>query len=125
MAIDLQIIPNISGPVIFSVRTAADDDDIMLLQRLYILLLSDNTGQYRASGDFPTFMAMLEGGNVPNITTINLWLDIACKGVLSLLAAEDRARISQLTGSSDDGETIKLTLILNNGNVLTGTVSYA
>jgi len=119
---DLQLIPGESGTVEFSLRGDMPDSGLAILQRIYVLLLSDNTTTYRDSSDGPSLTALLEGGNIPPGGVLNSRTVLACSTVLDMLDEADRSAISKLTGSADDSGNIYLELTLADGTTLTGEI---
>lgn len=118
---DLRIINDKSGPVVFQVYDSKDDSGLMLLQRLYVLLLSDQTGAYR-QGDGYTLLSFLEGGNTPPDGVMNSILAISCATALNMLDEEDRSHINSFTGNCEDG-LITCTLTLTDGTTIQGTLA--
>ena len=118
---DLKIISDDSGAVDFSVFGKSEDTGLMLLQRLYILLLSDTTTQYRGGTGY-TLLNFLEGGNIPNDGTMNSMLAISCSNAVNMLDDEDRANIASFSGQSTDGNVV-LTLTLADGTTVKGAIN--
>lgn len=118
---DLKIISDDSGAVDFSVLGKSEDTGLMLLQRLYILLLSDTTTQYRGGTGY-TLLNFLEGGNIPNDGTMNSMLAISCSNAVNMLDDEDRTNIASFSGQSTDGNVV-LTLTLADGTTVKGAIN--
>lgn len=118
---DLKIISDDSGAVDFSVLGKSEDTGLMLLQRLYILLLSDTTTQYRGGTGY-TLLNFLEGGNIPNDGTMNSMLAISCSNAVNMLDDEDRDNIASFSGQSTDGNVV-LTLTLADGTTVKGAIN--
>lgn len=119
---DLRIIPDMSGPVKFSIRAASEDTGLMLLQRLYVLLLSDPTTGYRDSDGGQTLLRFLDGSNIPADSIMNNALALGCATALSMLDADDRAYIDSFTGTCVDG-VITCTLELTDGTTIQGQLN--
>lgn len=118
---DLKIISDESGAVDFSVLGKSEDTGLMLLQRLYVLLLSDQTTQYRGGNGY-TLLNFLEGGNIPNDGTLNSMLAISCSNAVNMLDEADRSNIASFSGQSTDGNVI-LTLTLADGTTVKGAIN--
>ena len=120
---DLLITPDTDGNVEFLLRGSRSDDALMLLQRLYVILLGDNTGLYRDSDVGPTLYPMLGSGNIPPVEAMDSQLALACDSALMTLDDEDRLRIESFTGeSTEDGHFI-FTLELTDGTVVQGVIN--
>ena len=120
---DLLIIPDSSGPVDFTLRGGREDDALMLLQRLYVILFSDNTGLYRDPDAGATLYPMLGSGNIPDTAAMDSQLALACGSALASLDEDDVEQISSFTGySTEDGRFI-FTLELNDGTVVSGGIN--
>ena len=79
---DLLIIPNTPGTVTFEVRGKSEDSGLLLLQRLYVLLFSGSSEDYRTEGG--NLSGFLEGVNIPDIGSFNALLAVfvgLCGGV--------------------------------------------
>lgn len=120
---DLRIIPDKSGDVCFdTIYGACKDSGLMLLQRLYILLLSDPRSSYRENLDGHTLLSFLEGGNYPMDAIMNSMLAICCANAVNSLDAEDSALVSSFTGVCTDG-IITCTLTLQDGTTIEGVLN--
>ena len=115
---DIRIINDTTGDVIFTVYDAREDSGLMLLQRLYVMLLSDQTSPYR-TGDGYSLLTFLEGANKPADGVMSSVLAIACANAVDMLDEEDRDRIESFTGVCEDGVII-CTLTLTDGTTLEG-----
>lgn len=116
---DLVMIPNVSGAVTFHITGASADTGLMLLQRLYVMLLSDPSGAYRSSDGGVTLYNFLDGGNIPTDPEMNAWLALSCPTALSMLDQEDQDNIESFSGISEDG-IITLYLVLIDGTTVEG-----
>lgn len=117
---DMRIIPNESGDVTFELLGGEEDTGLMLLQRLYVLMLSQSDGTYRYGTD-GALLQLLEGGNNPPAGVLNALLSVACANALNALDEADRVRISSFKGSATDSG-ILCTLELMSGTVLEGVL---
>lgn len=120
MSKDIQIIPNSQGDVHFQIVGSADDSGIMLLQRLYVLLLSSPDG-FRNNGS-GNLLGFLEGANTPSDGALTSLIAISCVDALDALDAEDRARVANFTGESINGDLV-FTLDFTDGTTLKGSFS--
>ena len=119
---DILITPDSSGLVEFEFRGSRNDDALMLLQRLYVILLGDNTGEYRDSSIGSTLYPMLGSSNIPSVGVMNSQLALACASALRMLDPEDRVQVSTFNGeSTEDGKFI-FTLELVDGTSIQGVV---
>lgn len=118
---DLQIITASNGKVTFDVYGKSADNGLMLLQRLYVLLLSSNEGTYRNSSSY-TLLKFIEGGNIPSDKAMDAILAICCSEALDMLDKEDRDNIASFTATSSNGE-ITCTLILADGTTVKGLLN--
>ena len=119
MPSDVQILPAKQGDIQFTVRGASDDTGLMLLQRIYILMLSAQGEAYRKATQGYSLLDFIEGGNVPNDNVMTSVLAIVCATVLSSLDSDDRALVASLTGYGEDG-VAHITLKLTDGTTITG-----
>ena len=119
---DLRIINDATGDVLFKVYGASEDIGLMLLQRLYIMLLSDQTSPYRGGAGY-TLLNLLNGANKPADGVMSSVLAIACANAVKMLDADDRAKIKAFTGTCNDG-IITCTLSLTDGTTLKGQLVY-
>lgn len=120
---DLAIIPDTSGPVEFELLGSREDDGVSLLQRLYVLLLGDNTGLYRDSDVGATLFPMLGSGNIPDVDTMDSQLALACDSARLSLDPEDQDRIASFTGRSTEDGSFIFTLELVDGTVVNGGIN--
>lgn len=119
---DVQIIPATQGRISLEVRGKTEDNGLQLLQRIYVLLLSDMSDVYRNTGGASfSLLSFLEGANRPTDEVLNNILAICCGNVLNILDAEDRRHIQSLTATSTNSE-ITCVLVLSDGTTLTGTL---
>jgi len=121
MSKDIRIIPQTSGEVIFSVYGTSEDTGLMLLQRLYILLLSDQSDGYRGGSDSYSLLRFTEGGNIPPDAVLDSILNICCALALRALDDSDRELIQSFYGSSEEGK-ITCTLTLKDGTTISGAL---
>lgn len=120
MSKDLLLIPRESGVVNFDILGAAEDDGLLLLQRLYVLLFSSPADEYRSGGG--GLLLWLEGSNIPSVESFNSMLAISTGTALQALDAEDRKQISSFSALYD-GEDIQCELVLADGTTITGTLN--
>lgn len=120
---DIQILPNNTGEVHFSIIGASTDTGLMLLQRLYILLLASASGSYRANFSGQSLLDLLEGANVPSDGALNSILAIGCANAYEALDDEDKTHIQSFSGESINGEII-CTLILTDGTTVKGVIAH-
>lgn len=119
---DIQIIPQRDGEVQFHVLGKSGDTGLMLLQRLYVLLLSDQDSTYRAADSSYSLLGFLEGGNRPADGVMNSILAVCCSTAYSMLDKADRDQIGSFTGVSVDG-VVTCTLELRDGTTVTGVLN--
>lgn len=124
MAIDIQIITDREGEVKFDVYGSSEDTGLMLLQRLYVLLMSDQDSSYRAPGAAYSLLAFLDGANFPGDGAMNSILAICCSNAVSMLDSEDRARIQSFVGLCTNG-LMTCTLKLTDGTTIKGALTNA
>lgn len=117
---DLLIIPETSDVVTFEVRSGRNDSGLLLLQRLYVLLFTGSSEDYRTGGG--NLSGFLEGANMPDIASFNALLAVCASSALRALDQDDRANISSFTATYD-GEVINCTLKLIDGTTVNGTLS--
>lgn len=120
---DILLIPKTSGPVEFFVRGDIDDGIVALLQRIYVLLLSDNMSEYRDAEDSPSLALLLKGANIPSKNVLDAKLAIACGAVLEMLDPEDRAMVASFTGVSNDNADMIFTLTVQDGTEIQGILT--
>ena len=121
MAKDMQIVPAKSGEITLDLLGNSEDSGLMLLQRLYVLMLSDLSSDYRGGSFGNALLAFLEGGNTPPDGVLTSMLSVACAAALLGLDADDRSLVSSFSASAVDG-AIQATLKLADGTTLTGTL---
>ena len=121
MPSDIRIIPETDGEVQFHVYDKSSDTGLMLLQRLYVLMLSDQDSTYRSMDASYSLLGFLEGANRPVDGVMNSILAVCCSTALILLDASDRALIDSFTGVSVDG-AVTCTLVLKDGTTVTGAL---
>jgi hypothetical protein len=114
---DIQIVPNKEGDVTFEIIGAAEDSGLLLLQRLYILMLSSVDGYRYTSGN--TLLSLLDGANAPSDGAMNSMLAIGCANAVEALDEEDRVRVASFTGQCTNG-TITCSLDFADGTTLKG-----
>ena len=119
---DILMIPAKSGEVVFSITGASEDIGLLLLQRLYVLLLSDPTTGFRDSDGGQYLLRFLDGYNIPPDPVMNTYLSQGCATALSMLDADDRANIQSFTGVCTDGK-ITCTLVLADGTTIQGQLT--
>lgn len=119
---DLRMIPDVSGPVRFSIVGEASDTGLMLLQRLYVMLLSDPATGYRSSDGGQTLLRFLDGSNIPADSIMNNALALGCATALSMLDDDDRNAVESFTGLCEDG-VITCTLELVDGTTIQGQLN--
>lgn len=116
---DIILIPDSPGPVTFSVRGAGEDSGLLLLQRLYILLLSGSGESYREGGAPVDLLSFIEGANLPTDDAMNSLMTALCAYALRLLDEDDRDRVQNLTGRFSGG-VLEFTLTLKDGTTIKG-----
>ena len=119
---DLRIIPDEAGTVVFDVHGKQEDTGLALLQRLYILLLSDLSTEYRGSASDYSILQFIEGSNRATDEALNALLAISCANAIAALDEEDRDNISAFSGVGE-GENIVLTLTLKDGTTISGVIN--
>ena len=119
---DLIMIPQVSGPVNFEITGAANDIGLMLLQRLYVMLLSDPKTGYRNSDGGQTLLKFLDGSNIPVDSIMDTYLALGCATAVSMLDPEDRKLVKSFSGQSIDGVII-CTLELTDGTTIQGQLN--
>ena len=117
---DLLIIPNTPGTVTFEVRGKSEDSGLLLLQRLYVLLFSGSSEDYRTEGG--NLSGFLEGVNIPDIGSFNALLAVCAGAALRAMDEDDRVNIESFTATYD-GESINCILKLTDGTTVNGTLS--
>lgn len=124
MATDIQIITDREGTVTFDVYGDSEDTGLMLLQRLYVLLMSDQDSSYRAQNASYSLLAFLDGANFPGDGAMNAILAICCSNAVSMLDSADRARIQSFIGLCRNG-VMTCTLTLTDGTTIKGALTNA
>lgn len=119
---DVLIIPDKNGDVNFTIIGASDDTGLLLLQRLYVMLLSDPRTGFRNSDGGQTLLKFLDGGNIPVDSIMDTYLALGCQTAVSMLDAEDRKLISSFTGKTVDGKMF-CTLKLKDGTTIQGLLN--
>ena len=120
---DLQIIPADAGNVEFYPRSASEDTGLMLLQRLYVMMFSDQSEGYRTGDGGYTLWNFLEGGNIPPKQIFDAILATSCASAVNMLDDADRELISSFSGEGfNDGSAI-LTLVLEDGTTVKGKLN--
>ena len=119
---DLLMIPAKSGPVNFEITGTSEDIGLMLLQRLYVMLLSDPQTGYRDSDGGQTLLKFLDGGNIPVDSIMNTYLALGCSTAVSMLDESDQQNIQSFTGVCEDG-IITCTLVLADGTTIQGQLN--
>jgi len=122
MAKDVLMIPDKTGDVNFDVLGASEDTGLLLLQRLYVMLLSDPRTGYRNSNGGQTLLKFLDGGNIPVDSIMDTYLALGCQTALSMLDADDRKLIDSFTGKTIDGKMF-CTLVLTDGTTIQGQLN--
>lgn len=122
MSKDILMIPAVSGPVTFSITGSAEDVGLLLLQRLYVMLLSDPQTGYRDSDGGQTLLNFLDGGNIPVDSIMNMYLALGCSTAVSMLDESDRNNIESFTGVCENGK-ITCTLTLADGTTIQGQLN--
>ena len=122
MSKDIVMIPSKDGPVNFDIVGASEDTGLLLLQRLYVMLLSDPRTGFRNSDGGQTLLKFLDGGNIPVDSIMNTYLALGCATAVSMLDEEDRNRIDSFTGVSENG-IITCTLVLKDGTTIQGQLN--
>ena len=119
---DVLLIPDVSGPVDFTIRGESQDTGLLLLQRLYVMLLSDPSIGYRDSDGGQTLLTLLDGSNIPPDSVMESYLQIGCSTAVSMLDAADRQNIKSFTGTCKDGKVV-CTLVLADGTTVKGQLT--
>ena len=119
---DVLILPKAQGPVVFDVYGAEEDVGWLLLQRLYILLLSDQDSGYRNSVVGSDLLSLLEGSNTPPDEVFTSVLALACDTALRMLDEDDQKLIASFKGNVTNGIAV-VTLELTDGTTLTGLLN--
>ena len=119
---DVIMIPDKPGEVNFAITGAYEDTGLLLLQRLYVMLLSDPRTGYRNSDGGQTLLKFLDGSNIPVDSIMDTYLALGCQTAVSMLDKEDRALISSFTGQTIDGK-IYCTLKLKDGTTIQGLLN--
>lgn len=119
---DLLMIPDKTGEVNFTVIGASSDTGLLLLQRLYVMLLSDPRTGFRNSDGGQTLLKFLDGGNIPVDSIMDTYLALGCQTAISMLDAEDRKLIKSFTGQTVDGKMF-CTLELKDGTTIQGLLN--
>lgn len=122
MAKDVLMIPDKTGVVNFDITGSSEDTGLLLLQRLYVMLLSDPRTGYRDSDGGQTLLRFLDGGNIPLDSIMNTYLALGCSTAVSMLDEEDRNKIESFTGYSENG-VITCTLELVDGTTIQGQLT--
>ncbi len=122
---DIQLILNTSGPVVFDVYGKSVDTGLLLLQRLYILLLTASTDAYREADDTLDYslVDLIYGSNVPDTGVLETMISIGCITAVNSLDDDDRALISSFTGYCDDASNIICELKLQDGTTVKGQLT--
>ena len=120
MAKDIQIIPSSSGVVNFLVHGKLEDCGLLLLQRLYVLMFTERSGNYREHGG--GLLGFMEGANIPSIDAFNALLALSADEALQGLDSEDRENISSFTATYN-GDIITCILKLTDGTTIEGTLN--
>lgn len=121
MSYDLQIVPQKQGEITFNVIGKSADTGLLLLQRLYILMLTDQSTAYRNAGSGYALINLLQGGNIPADPVLDSILAICCSNAVSALDASDKQLVSSFVGKGVSG-VITCTLKLKDGTTITGTI---
>ena len=98
---DMCIIPSTSGLVNFELYGGSDDTGLMLLQRLYVMLLSDPQTGYRNSDGGQTLLKFLDGGNIPVDSIMDTYLALGCATAVSMLEESDSVTASRTCRSNN------------------------
>ena len=119
---DVLIIPDVSGPVTFSIKGSSEDTGLLLLQRLYVMLFTDPSTGYRDSDGGQTLLTLLDGYNTPPDAIMNSYLNIGCATAVSMLDASDKSNIKSFTGNCTNGVVV-CTLVLADGTTVKGRLN--
>ena len=120
MVKDMQIIPLEDGDVEFSVLGKISDESVILLQRVYVLLLSDTSDLYR-TGAGTTLMQSIVGANITSVDSMDALLAVSCNKVLAALDSADRARIRSLSAVWQNSSA-QVTVVFSDGNKIQGVL---
>ena len=93
MSKDVLMIPEVSGPVNFNITGDSDDTGLLLLQRLYVMLLSEPQTGFRDSDGGQTLLKFLDGGNIPVDSIMDTYLALGCLTAVSMLDESDKKLI--------------------------------
>ena len=119
---DLLMIPRTEGVVNFDITGSEPDTGLLLLQRLYVMLLSDPQIGYRNSDGGQTLLKFLDGGNIPVDSIMDTYLAQSCSTAISMLDESDQANIESFTGVCENG-IITCTLVLTDGTTIQGQLN--
>lgn len=123
MSKDILMIPDQSGDVSFSVVGEQADTGLALLQRLYVIILSDNSEAYRGGTGF-SLLQFAEGANTPPDSVLNSMLAIACANARNQLDAEDARHVLSFSGTALNSN-ITFVLELTDGTTVKGILTNA
>lgn len=121
MSKDIRIVPDSSGKVTFDLYDSQEDTNLALLQRLYVLLLSDLSSEYRGGSTDYSILQFMEGSNMATKEVLDAILAISCSNAVAALDDYDKENISSFSGTSD-GENIELVLTLKDGTTISGVI---
>lgn len=116
---DVLMIPQTEGAVNFEVTGSINNIGLLLLQRLYVMLLSDPQTGFRNSDGGQTLLRFLDGSNIPLDSIMDTYLALSCATAVSMLDSEDKKLIKSFKGKSVDGKII-CTLTLKDGTTVQG-----
>lgn len=119
---DVLMIPDESGEVNFTITGSSEDTGLLLLQRLYVMLLSDPDAKYRDSDGGQTLLRFLDGANVPLDSIMNTYLAQGCATAVSMLDQSDQDNIKSFTGICENG-IVTCTLTLQDGTTIQGQLN--
>jgi len=119
---DLLMIPAVSGEVNFDITGSSEDTGLLLLQRLYVMLLSDPQAPYRNSDGGQTLLKFLDGGNIPVDSIMDTYLAHGCATAVSMLDESDQQNIQSFTGTCTNGKIV-CTLVLADGTTIQGQLN--
>ena len=114
--------PEESGTVVFDIYGRQYDTGLALLQRLYVLLLSNLSSEYRGSTSDYSILQFLEGSNMATDESLNALLAISCANAVASLDQADKDEISSFNGVGN-GESITFTLTLRDGTTISGVIN--
>ena len=117
---DLRIIEPNSGKVVFDVYGKDADTGLGILQRLYTVLLATNENSYR-NNDSYSLLNFIEGGNIPDASSMNSLLSLCSSEAIGALDESDRDKIESFTASFVDG-SIQCSLKLTDGTAVKGVL---